>query len=256
MKKIYSMMTLLSVSVLMLFSSNMFSQDYSVRLTSQTFSSLTQTLSFPGTTPNANGDGTFTLIYYDGDLDGTGTNLENIGITGETGPSIGNTLPTGQCSAVRDSVQITIPMADINAWASTGGSIDILLTATSAVNITLCTGSLAVDAHLTYPVATGPNDAGASSITPTIICPGTDTVKVQVNNYGTNQIDSVMVNWRKNGTLQTPIHLKTLLDTAAGTGISSIVVSLGAHTFTAGATEVFEVWTTMPNGVVDTSTLN
>ena len=157
MKKFYSIMALFSVSLLMLLSTNSFSQAYSVRLTSQTFSSLTKTISFPGTTPNANGNGTFTLIYYDGDLDGTGTNLENIGVTGETGPSIGNTLPTGQCSAIRDSIQITIPMADINAWAATGGSIDILLTATSAVNITLCTGSLAVDAHLTYPVSTVPN---------------------------------------------------------------------------------------------------
>ena len=240
----------------MLFSTNSYSQAYNVRLTSQTFSSLTKTITFPGTTPNANGNGTFTLIYYDGDLDGTGTNLENIGVTGETGPSIGNTLPTGQCSAVRDSIQITIPMADINAWALTGGSIDILLTATSAVNITLCTGSLAVDAHLTYPVSTVPNDAGASNVTPTNICPGTDTVRVQVNNYGTNQIDSVWLNWSKNGTTQTPIQITTLLDTTGGTGSTNTVLSLGVHTFIAGVTDVYKAWTSMPNGTLDTTNLN
>lgn len=256
MKKIYSILTFLTMSMFMLLSTTSYSQAYDVRLTSQTFSSLTQTVSFLGTTPNANGDGTFTLIYYNGDLDGTGTNLENIGVTGETGPSIGNTLPTGQCSAVRDSVQITIPMANINAWAATGGSIDILLTATSAVNITLCSSTLAVDARLTYPVSTVPNDAGASTITPTIICPGSDTVKVQVNNYGTNQIDSVWLNWSKNGTLQTPIQVTTMLDTAGGTGSSNTVVSLGSHTFTAGATEIFKAWTSMPNGVVDTTVIN
>lgn len=240
----------------MLFSTNSYSQAYNVRLTSQTFSSLTKTITFPGTTPNANGNGTFTLIYYNGDLDGTGTNLENIGVAGETGPSIGNTLPTGQCSSVRDSIQITIPLADINAWAITGGSIDILLTATSAVNITLCTGSLAVDAHLTYPVSTVPNDAGASSITPTVICPGTDTVRVQVNNYGINQIDSVWLNWSKNGTLQIPIQITTLLDTTGGTGSTNTVLSLGLHTFIGGVTDVYKAWTSMPNGTVDTTILN
>jgi hypothetical protein len=227
-----------------------------MRLTNQCFTTSTQTISFTGTTPNANGAGTFTLIYYNGDLDGTGSNLENIDITGETGPSLGNSLPTGQCSSTRDSVTISIPMATINAWATTGGTIDFDLTATSAVNLTLCGASLCVDAFLTYPVSTVPNDAGASIVTPTIICPGSDSVRVTINNYGTNQIDSVMVNWSKNGTLQTPIHLRTLLDTAGGAGSTSSIVNLGLHTFTAGVTDTFTVWTTMPNGVVDTTSNN
>jgi hypothetical protein len=227
----------------MLLSTNSYSQAYDVRMTNQCFTSSTQTLSFIGTTPNANGVGTFTLIYWNGDLDGTGGNLENIDITGETGPSMGNSAPTGQCSSTRDSVTYTIPMATINAWAATGGSIDILLTTTSAVNLTLCGASLCVDAHLTYPVSTVPNDAGASNITPTVICPGSDSVRVQINNYGTNQLDSVWVNWKKNGTTQTPIHLKTLLDTASGTGYSFGIVKLGLHTVTGGVTEGFESWT-------------
>jgi len=256
MKKFYSMLTLLSVSLLVLFSTNSYSQAYDVRMTNQTFSSLTKTISFPGTTPNANGNGTFTLIYWDGDLDGTGTNLENLVISGETGPSVGNTLPTGQCSAIRDSVVITIPMADINAWAATGGTIDMLLTANSNVNITLCTGSLTVDAHLTYPVSTVPNDAGASTFTPTIVCLGTSPVTVQVNNYGTNQIDSVWLNWSRNGVLQTPIQITSLLDTTGGTGTTSVTVALGTQTFTAGVTDVYKAWTSMPNGTADTTISN
>lgn len=256
MKKIYSILSFLSVMILLLPSSDSYAQDYSMRLTNQCFTTSTQTISFTGTTPNANGAGTFTLIYYNGDLDGTGSNLENIDITGETGPSLGNSLPTGQCSSTRDSVTISIPMATINAWASTGSQIDIDLTATSAVNLTLCGTSLCVDAFLTYPVSTVPNDAGASNITPALLCAGSDSVKVQINNYGTNQIDSVMVNWSKNGVLQTPIHLKTLLDTTAGTGSTSALVNLGLHTFVSGVTDTFTVWTTMPNGVVDTTTNN
>jgi len=227
-----------------------------MRLTNQCFTTSTKTISFTGTTPSANGAGTFTLIYYNGDLDGTGSNLENIDITGETGSSLGNSLPTGQCSIARDSVSISIPMATINAWAATGGAIDFTLTATSAVNLTLCGASLCVDAYLTYPVSTVPNDAGASAVTPSIICPGSDSVRVVINNYGTNQIDSVMVNWSKNGTIQTPIHLRTLLDTAGGTGSTSSIVNLGIHTFSAGITDTFTVWTTLPNGVIDTTTNN
>ena len=135
MKKIYSILTFLSVMSLLLLGTNLNAQDYSTRLVNQCFTTSVQTVSFSGATPNANGAGTFTLIYYNGDLDGTGTNLENIDISGETGGSIGNSLPTGQCNAARDSVSITIPMATINAWATTGGSIDFTLTATSAVNL-------------------------------------------------------------------------------------------------------------------------
>jgi len=256
MKKIYSILSFLSVMILLLPSSDSYAQDYSMRLTNQCFTTSTKTISFTGTTPSANGAGTFTLIYYNGDLDGTGSNLENIDITGETGSSLGNSLPTGQCSIARDSVSISIPMATINAWAATGGAIDFTLTATSAVNLTLCGASLCVDAYLTYPVSTVPNDAGASAVTPSIICPGSDSVRVVINNYGTNQIDSVMVNWSKNGTIQTPIHLRTLLDTAGGTGSTSSIVNLGIHTFSAGITDTFTVWTTLPNGVIDTTTNN
>ena len=257
MKKIYSMLALLSMSFLMLFSTNTYAQGYKVQLAQQCNPTTggTETMAFTGTFPNANGNGTLTIIYR-GDLNSGG---EILTFNGEAGPALGTSAFVTQCTGI-DSVTYTIPMATINAWAATGNQINITAVADASVNsgLTAClsSSSFCVTGRLSYPFATGPNDAGANSITPTIICPGTDTVKVQVNNYGTNQIDSVWVNWSKNGTLQTPIHLKTLLDTAAGTGSSSAIVSLGAHTFTAGATENFIVWTTMPNGVIDTTANN
>jgi len=257
MKKIYSMLALLSMSFLMLFSTNTYAQGYKVQLAQQCNPTTggTETMAFTGTFPNANGNGTLTIIYR-GDLNSGG---EILTFNGEAGPALGTSAFVTQCTGI-DSVTYTIPMATINAWAATGNQINITAVADPSVNsgLTAClsSSSFCVTGRLSYPFATGPNDAGANSITPTIICPGTDTVKVQVNNYGTNQIDSVWVNWSKNGTLQTPIHLKTLLDTAAGTGSSSAIVSLGAHTFTAGATENFIVWTTMPNGVIDTTANN
>ena len=257
MKKIYSMLALLSMSFLMLFSTNTYAQGYKVQLAQQCNPTTggTETMAFTGTFPNANGNGTLTIIYR-GDLNSGG---EILTFNGEAGPALGTSAFVTQCTGI-DSVTYTIPMATINAWAATGNQINITAVADPSVNSglssCLSSSSFCVTGRLSYPFATGPNDAGANSITPTIICPGTDTVKVQVNNYGTNQIDSVWVNWSKNGTLQTPIHLKTLLDTAAGTGSSSAIVSLGAHTFTAGATENFVVWTTMPNGVIDTTANN
>ena len=253
MKKIYSILT--TMTLLFLAYSSSFSQAYDVRLAQQCNSVTggTETLTFPGTLPNANGAGTLTIVYFNGDLN---SSTETISFNGETGPSLGTSNNIGQCTPVADSLVVSIPLATINAWASTGGSIDITCVATSAVN-NICSGnSFCVIGHLTYPVATVPNDAGASSITPSIVCPGSDSVKVKINNYGTNQIDSVWVNWRKNGTLQTPIHLKSLLDTTGGTGVSSRIINLGLHTFTAGNTETFEVWTSMPNGVIDTTTVN
>ena len=245
------------MSFLMLFSTNTYAQGYKVQLAQQCNPTTggTETMAFTGTFPNANGNGTLTIIYR-GDLNSGG---EILTFNGEAGPALGTSAFVTQCTGI-DSVTYTIPMATINAWAATGNQINITAVADPSVNsgLTAClsSSSFCVTGRLSYPFATGPNDAGANSITPTIICPGTDTVKVQVNNYGTNQIDSVWVNWSKNGTLQTPIHLKTLLDTAAGTGSSSAIVSLGAHTFTAGATENFIVWTTMPNGVIDTTANN
>ncbi len=262
MKKFYSIFTVISVALALCLGSVGYSQGYDITLAPQcnTVTAGTETLSFTGTFPNANGAGTLTVYYGYGDL-GSNT-IEYLTVTGETGPAWPNATHSGSdCAQYYDSVTYTIPMADINAWAATGGQIDISVVASAQVNNFCTNGSLSglsfcTYGKLQYPFSTGPNDAGANNITPTIICPGSDSVRVTINNYGTNQVDSVWVNWRKNSVLQTPMHLKTLLDTVGGVGSSSTVVNLGLHAFTAGNTENFEVWTTMPNGVVDTSTNN
>lgn len=260
MKKFYSIVSVFLLVGAICCSNMVSAQGYYTRLAQQcnTTTAGTETLSFTGTFPNANGNGTLTIVYQ-GDLDSPTFN-EIITFNGETAGALGVTTSVTQCSGV-DSVTYTIPMATLNAWAATGNKIDITCVSGSGVNNFCVVGSTSsvsfcVTGTLSYPFATVPNDAGTSSITPTILCPSSDSVRVKIHNYGTNQIDSVWVNWRKNGTLQTPIHLKTLLDTATGTGSSSAIVNLGLHTFTAGSTENFEVWTTMPNGVADTTTNN
>ena len=50
---------------------------------------------------------------------------------------------------------------------------------------------------------TAPNNANTSDLYSNGGCPGLDSVFAVIGNSGTNQIDSVMVNWMKNGVLQT-----------------------------------------------------
>jgi hypothetical protein len=104
--------------------------------------------------------------------------------------------------------------------------------------------------------AGGANDAATTDVFANAGCPGVDTVYARVANYGTNQIDSVWINWSKNGVLQTPVHYIGLLDTFGGVGANSAQIALGTNTFVGGITDTFDVWTTMPNGIADTVTNN
>jgi hypothetical protein len=259
MKKLY-FINLILITGLLALNFNSFAQGYNVTLPTQyntTNAGGTEVLSFPGATANANGDGTLTIYYGQGDFSASS---EFLTMTGETGSSIGiTTAHRGDCNATYDSNVFTIPMATINSWAATGGKIDISCLSTSAVN-NFCSGggsstvSFGVYGKLTYPFSTGPNDAGTSSISPTLVCSGINPVDVTIDNFGTNQITSVIVNWMKNGVLQTPINYTSTLDTTGGTGSTSAIISLGSHSFASANT--FTVWTSMPNSVTDTSTAN
>lgn len=105
-------------------------------------------------------------------------------------------------------------------------------------------------------VATSGNDAAVTNVFAQLACPSTDTVFTEIANYGKNQIDSVLVNWSKNGVIQSPINYTSLIDTFGGTGANVVTVPLGLNTFLAGVTDTFDVWTTLPNGVLDTVVSN
>lgn len=98
-----------------------------------------------------------------------------------------------------------------------------------------------------------PNDAGILDIIePGNSCEGTYTVKAVVANFGTNQIDSVRINWNINGTPQTAYSYKLLLDTINGTGQNKDTITLGNITLTAGVTDNIKAWTLLPNNEADT----
>jgi len=215
------------------------------------------TLNFPGTPPNAISDGTLTLSYY-GDLDGTGSNLEQITFIGESSSSIGTSNSIAQCTGTGTTV-ITIPMADIITWASSGSSIDIIADANSNVQPLTgsCNGnSFCVTAHLTYDVSSGPNDAGVLSLDTPIVpaCMDTHNVVVTIANFGTNQINPVTVNWSWDGTVQTPVTVTDTLDTLGGSGLQTAQVNLGSIYLNSAAE--LKVWTSNPNSVADTFNLN
>ncbi|MCC5917632.1 MAG: T9SS type A sorting domain-containing protein [Cryomorphaceae bacterium] len=108
-----------------------------------------------------------------------------------------------------------------------------------------------------YSSPTSPNDAGVTMlVAPTSICPGSDDVIVRVRNFGTNPINSVTLNWRINGVMQTPTSVSVPIDTIGGNNPHFIDVNLGSHTFSANTPYTIEAWTSMPNGQMDSNILN
>ena len=98
------------------------------------------------------------------------------------------------------------------------------------------------------------NDAGVVRLdSPITFCTGaTKDIYATIKNMGINRINSVNVNWSVNGVLRTPIAYTTLLDTIGGTGSNTALINLGAVSFPSIAGKDIKVWTSSPNGVLDT----
>lgn len=119
------------------------------------------------------------------------------------------------------------------------------------------TGTLAAAGHgrvIITPLSSGvPNDVGVISIdSPTIFCPGPQNVVATINNFGTNQVTSANVNWSVDGMVQTPVSFTGNLDTIGGAGVTTAQVLLGSFNFSTNNPYALKVWTSLPNGVVDT----
>ncbi|MCC5916905.1 MAG: T9SS type A sorting domain-containing protein [Cryomorphaceae bacterium] len=112
--------------------------------------------------------------------------------------------------------------------------------------------------EIVYELAVrAPNDAGVIALdSPRAFCPGTHDVIASVRNFGTNIIDSVLVNWTLNGVAQTPFMLRQPLDTVGGFGFNIRQVTLGSVTLLANQSANLSIWTSMPNGMMDTINFN
>ncbi|UTW63313.1 T9SS type A sorting domain-containing protein [bacterium SCSIO 12741] len=86
---------------------------------------------------------------------------------------------------------------------------------------------------------------------PQPICKGNNDIGVKISNRGRNQMDSVQVHWTVNGVTQPMIHLRSLLDTLGGNLPNDTLLHLGNINFPADSLIHLKIWTSLPNGVVD-----
>lgn len=95
-------------------------------------------------------------------------------------------------------------------------------------------------------------DAGITAMTePLAACPGVNTIKVLIKNYGIQSFTGVNVNWSVNGVPQTPYAFTGTL--AAGLDQE---VTLGTYTFVAGVAHNLVFSTSNPNSSTDQNPAN
>jgi len=109
-----------------------------------------------------------------------------------------------------------------------------------------------------YTVLTkGLNDLVVKSIDSIqTICEDSKSIYATIANYGKNVINSAQVNWSVNGILQTPVNFSGFIDTLGGLASFEAKVSLGNFFFTGINQNEIKVWTSLPNGVLDTRNYN
>ncbi|MEQ8623671.1 MAG: T9SS type A sorting domain-containing protein [Vicingaceae bacterium] len=250
MKKINLLITIFLAASLSMFAQNRFSQTTALTcFVAPTGTSFTQTIT---TNFLPSGDGTLT-VYYQGDVD---FNTETIDVFDENNNLIGATVPapSGQCSANLDSVTFTIPRADLQSWLA-NQSIDFTLDPDPSIGF-FCTPCSGAQLKLEFDVIQASDDAAVTAVdSPSVFCAGVQDVYATIANFGINQIDSVDVNWEVNGVAQPTFSLIALLDTIPGTLPFDTLLNLGSATFNAG-TNTIRVFTSLPNGVADTSNFN
>ncbi|MDP3927402.1 MAG: hypothetical protein Q8R57_00110, partial [Bacteroidota bacterium] len=110
--------------------------------------------------------------------------------------------------------------------------------------------------RITYINARTPNNAGIEKlIEPINFCGGNQDIKVKLKNFGSNQISFVNINWELDGIPMPIIYWSSLLDTTGGFGVSDTVITLDtAVSFASGLAKSLKVWTSLPNGLVDSTT--
>jgi len=102
-----------------------------------------------------------------------------------------------------------------------------------------------------------PNDAGIAELTsPKNFCPGTHDLKVTLRNFGSNQLTAVAINWTLNGTPQGTINWTGLLDTLTPATRETEITLASSMNFLANTPYTIRAWTSMPNGVPDSSNQN
>ena len=232
-------------------------QNYNVTLPQQCSPTTggSETLIFPNTPLGAVTSGTLEIEVF-GDLDLSNEYLE---FFDESNNLLGQTNAQSQCTGIATYI-FTLPAISLNSWAATGNNIQVTVAASSGVNVlAACNNSsfCVTKATLSYTAVSGPNDVGVVSIdSPSNFCAGVQNIKATIQNFGTNQVTGLTVNWSINGVNQTPINYPSLLDTFGGSGNNQVQLLLGTHNFLANQSYNIKAWTSNPNNVQDTTNLN
>ena len=208
MKKNYLVKIYLSAISLCLLSFSSNAQFFSATTAPQcnTTTGGTEVVNILGATANAAGNATLT-VYYTGDLDLSTELIDFYGESSLTTPIGTSTPATAQCFAGYDSVVLTVPMADINNWAS-DGTVTITAVASSSVSGSVCSG-WCIYMKLEYPIVTGPCTSpptpGNASVSNTTPCPSGDiSFNLSGNSFGAGQTYEWQVATSVNGPF-TPI---------------------------------------------------
>ena len=95
-------------------------------------------------------------------------------------------------------------------------------------------------------------DAGFSSILP-LFAAGSQDVQGTLTNFSYLDLDSVNVDWSVNGTAQTGFKVTSF---GSDNVLKDTIVDLGNYNFTANTDYDVKVWTSLPNGIVDSVLTN
>lgn len=104
-----------------------------------------------------------------------------------------------------------------------------------------------------------PDDAGVVGIAEPsgLTCAGEQNVVVTVQNFGTEILTDVTVNWEVGGNIQTPVTFNNLsVDTLNGSGPNTVNLFVGVYNFISINDANIKAWTTMPNTMPDTVNFN
>jgi PKD repeat protein len=96
------------------------------------------------------------------------------------------------------------------------------------------------------------NDAGVSAMGPLDFCSNNQALSAKLFNFGKFRMDSVRLYWSINGVNQTPRYITSSL---AGAKDTTIMLN-SSYTFTNNTTYKFKLWTSNPNGTVDSVAAN
>ena len=96
------------------------------------------------------------------------------------------------------------------------------------------------------------NDAGVASMGALDFCSNTQALSARVFNYGKKTLDSVRLHWSINGTPQTSKYITSKLKG----GKDTVIPLNAAYNLTNNTTYNFKLWTSFPNGTVDSVAAN